>query len=93
MVQINLLAGPPRHAHGDLTSLAPHERLPEILVVPRRETGLILRCAGKAGYPFQTTQGSSSGTGLEKPSVESRAASSLTWAQPLLPSVESERGE
>ena len=25
----------PRHAHGDLTSLAPHERLPEILVVPR----------------------------------------------------------
>ena len=23
---------PPRHAHGDLTSLAPHERLPEILV-------------------------------------------------------------
>ena len=28
---------PPRHAHGDLTSLAPHERLPEILVVPRRD--------------------------------------------------------
>ena len=28
---------PPRHAHGDLTSLAPHERLPEILVVPRDE--------------------------------------------------------
>ena len=26
---------PPRHAHGNLTSLAPHERLPEILVVPR----------------------------------------------------------
>ena len=26
---------PPRYAHGDLTSLAPHERLPEILVVPR----------------------------------------------------------
>ena len=26
---------PPRHAHGDLTSLAPHERLPEILVVKR----------------------------------------------------------
>ena len=25
---------PPRYAHGDLTSLAPHERLPEILVVP-----------------------------------------------------------
>ena len=23
----------PRHVHGDLTSLAPHERLPEILVV------------------------------------------------------------
>ena len=23
---------PPPHAHGDLTSLAPHERLPEILV-------------------------------------------------------------
>ena len=26
---------PPRYAQGDLTSLAPHERLPEILVVPR----------------------------------------------------------
>ena len=29
---------PPRHAHGDLTSLAPHVRLPEILVVPREKT-------------------------------------------------------
>ena len=29
---------PPRHAHGDLTSLALHERLPEILVVPREKT-------------------------------------------------------
>ena len=29
---------PPRHAHGDLTPLAPHERLPEILVVPRAST-------------------------------------------------------
>ena len=29
---------PPRHAHGDLTSLAPHGRLPEILVVPREKT-------------------------------------------------------
>ena len=29
---------PPRHAHGDLTSLAPHERLTEILVVPREKT-------------------------------------------------------
>ena len=27
-----------RGAHGDLTSLAPHERLPEILVVPREKT-------------------------------------------------------
>ena len=26
------------HTHGDLTSLAPHERLPEILVVPREKT-------------------------------------------------------
>ena len=26
------------HAHGDLTTLAPHERLPEILVVPREKT-------------------------------------------------------
>ena len=24
-------AEPPRHAHGDLTSLAPHERLPDLL--------------------------------------------------------------
>ena len=29
---------PPCHAHGDLTALAPHERLPEILVVPREKT-------------------------------------------------------
>ena len=29
---------PPRHAHGDLTSLAPHERLPEILVVSNNKT-------------------------------------------------------
>ena len=29
---------PPRHAHGDLTSLVPHERLPEILFVPREKT-------------------------------------------------------
>ena len=28
----------PSHAHEDLTSLAPHERLPEILVVPREKT-------------------------------------------------------
>ena len=31
------VALPPRHAHGDLTSLAPHERLPEILVVRREK--------------------------------------------------------
>ena len=29
---------PPRNAHGDLTNLALHERLPEILIVPREET-------------------------------------------------------
>ena len=28
----------PRDAHGELTSLAPHERLPEVLVVPREKT-------------------------------------------------------
>ena len=32
----------PRHAHGDLTSLAPHERLPEILVVPRGVAELVM---------------------------------------------------
>ena len=26
---VGLRAWPPRHAHGDLTSLAPHERLPD----------------------------------------------------------------
>ena len=25
-------------AHGDMSSLAPHERLPEVLVVPREKT-------------------------------------------------------
>ena len=35
---------PPRHAHGDLTSLAPHERLPEILV-PSRELAQTLASA------------------------------------------------
>ena len=29
---------PPRHAHGDLTCLALHERLPEVLIVPREKT-------------------------------------------------------
>ena len=29
---------PPRHVHGDLTSLATHERLPEVLVMPREKT-------------------------------------------------------
>ena len=28
----------PRHAHGDLTCLAPHERLPEVLIMPREKT-------------------------------------------------------
>ena len=27
-----------KHAHGDLTSLAPHERLPENLVMPREKS-------------------------------------------------------
>ena len=31
--------GPPRHAHGDLTSLAPHERLPEIMGTSRGNPG------------------------------------------------------
>ena len=35
---IGPLCAPPRHAHGDLTSLAPHERLPENLVVPREKS-------------------------------------------------------
>ena len=33
-------------AHGDLTSLAPHERLPEILVVPATRTKRNKRAAG-----------------------------------------------
>ena len=32
------LGTPLRHGHRDLTSLAPHERLPEILVLPREKT-------------------------------------------------------
>ena len=31
---------PPHHLHGDLTSLAPHERLPEFPVVPREKPTL-----------------------------------------------------
>ena len=41
------LPAPPRHAHGDLTSLAPHERLPEILVVPREKTPMGKRRRGQ----------------------------------------------
>ena len=40
---------PPRHAHGDLTSLAPHERLPEILVVPREKTPTGAAARGNPG--------------------------------------------
>ena len=29
---------PPHHAHGDMNSLAPHEGLPEVLVMPREKT-------------------------------------------------------
>ena len=32
------ISKPPRHAHGDLTNLALHERLHEFLIVPREET-------------------------------------------------------
>ena len=35
---LRYLFGPPSHAHRNLTSLAPQERLPEILVVPREKT-------------------------------------------------------
>ena len=43
---------PPRYAHGDLTSLAPHERLPEILVVPREKTPT---GAAARGNPYDAT--------------------------------------
>ena len=42
---------PPRHAHGDLTSLAPHERLPEILVVPRDTESEIERKPEVPAFP------------------------------------------
>ena len=42
-----LVRNPTLHAHGDLTSLAPHERLPEILVVPRE-----LQTEEEAGFPW-----------------------------------------
>ena len=38
-------------AHGDLTSLAPHERLPEILVVPRDAW------SGRGSRPSRRTSG------------------------------------
>ena len=44
---------PPRHAHGDLTSLAPHERLPEILVVPREKTPTGAACRRANAAPQQ----------------------------------------
>ena len=33
-----VMTSSPRHAHGDLTCLAPHERLPEVLIMPREKT-------------------------------------------------------
>ena len=38
VASIITIPAPPRHAHGDLTCLAPHERLPEVLIVPREKT-------------------------------------------------------
>ena len=32
-----LYRAPPRHSHGDPTSLAPHERLTDLAVVPREK--------------------------------------------------------
>ena len=42
----------PFHFHALEKEMATHSS-----VLAWRETGLILRCAGKAGNPFQTTQG------------------------------------
>ena len=50
---IELLHLCPRHAQGGLTSLAPHERLPEILVVPRTKFRLKLKKVGKTIRPFR----------------------------------------
>ena len=48
---------PPRNAHGDLTSLAPLERLPEILVVPRdTKIRLIIFFAAKDGEALHSQQ-------------------------------------
>ena len=40
MQEKKALSSRPRLAHADLASLAPHERLPEILVVPREKTSM-----------------------------------------------------
>ena len=45
---------PRRHAHGDLSSLAPHERLPEILVVPREKTPTGAAARGQDALPLAT---------------------------------------
>ena len=60
---------PPRHAHGDLTSLAPHERLPEILVVPREKTptGAAARGARRGtGVPGERVRSSRSAHGAPR---------------------------
>ena len=62
---------PPRHAHGDLTSLAPHERLPEILVVPREKTP-----TGAAQAP-PGSQASSRGEAKDSALLSSRDAGLL----------------
>ena len=55
----SLPSEPPHPVHGDLTSLAPHERLPEILVVQKLnqqrlplQGGFILKCLVVKGLIF-----------------------------------------
>ena len=59
--------------HGDMTSLEPHERLPEILVVPREETPRVPQLEETPEMPP-----SSRGEGLLfLPGLESNHESSL----------------
>ena len=58
----------PRHSHGDPTSLAPHERLTDLAVVPREKshTGAAAREHPRDHHSFPTRR--SSDLDLERPS-------------------------
>src|SRR5574337_2177554 len=72
---------PPRHSHGDPTSLAPHERLPDLAVVPREKppTGAAAREQPRASPVIERCGASSPACPRDQsPALIPKASAALT---------------